>query len=377
MFLLRFRLNNCNDKKFYNMYSELIRIKTPINGDSKTFRCNGELVKEEWRPVKGLEGLYEVSSFGRIRTKERKEVRQSNNPNAYKTVTLKYSDGSRFNNTLVHRLVAEAFIPNPDNLPCVNHRNERKTCNVVENLEWCDIRYNNNYNEKKMVNNMSKTKVCAYDFNGNLIKTFNTITDAKNDFKADTSNISKCCRGQILYHNGYVWRYENDPFDKFPIPISKQPKPAKEPNIYESRGVVRYALDGTPIKEYKNLNEASVETGGDKQCLLKACTGKLRTSLKSIWRFKDDPFDKYPTEAPKRTVSEEQREASRQRALNSEHNKSVSCRIGKFDPATGELVEVFPSLGRAMAKDGKKVANVVYGYRGRKTYHGYIYRKLD
>ena len=107
---------------------------------------------EEWKSIPGYEGLYEVSNLGRVRSVERcdrfnrKIVSKILKPNyvsgylrvgMYKNKTFKYY--------LIHRLVAQAFLPNPDNLPQVNHKDEDKSNNRVDNLEWCDRSYNMNY----------------------------------------------------------------------------------------------------------------------------------------------------------------------------------------------------------------------------------------
>ena len=112
---------------------------------------------EEWRPIEGYEGLYEVSNTGQVRSFDR-YVKYSNgrihlhkgkvlspikDRDGYLQVNLCYS--GRINSIKIHRLVAQAFIPNPDNLPQVNHKDEVKTNNNVDNLEWCDSKYNNNF----------------------------------------------------------------------------------------------------------------------------------------------------------------------------------------------------------------------------------------
>lgn len=108
---------------------------------------------EEWRTVKGYEGLYEVSSLGRVRSLDRYDrmnrfwkgriLNLHTGTGGYLFVAL--SSNGKEKNYLVHRLVAQAFLPNPDNLPQVNHRDEVKINNRVENLEWCDREYNINY----------------------------------------------------------------------------------------------------------------------------------------------------------------------------------------------------------------------------------------
>ena len=113
---------------------------------------------EEWKSIPGYEGLYEVSSYGRVRSLEISYIRKNgimdhkpeiilspkNNGTGYFIVCLYKNKTHKY--YLIHRLVAEAFIPNPDNLPIINHKDEDKSNNCVENLEWCSHRYNSNYN---------------------------------------------------------------------------------------------------------------------------------------------------------------------------------------------------------------------------------------
>ena len=111
------------------------------------------MTEEIWKPVVGYEGLYEVSNLGRVRSLDRYDSRnhfrkgrimkQSYCSKGYLTIDLCLNRKNK--KCLVHRLIAQAFIPNPDNLPEINHKDEDKTNNSVENLEWCDRSYNNTY----------------------------------------------------------------------------------------------------------------------------------------------------------------------------------------------------------------------------------------
>ena len=116
---------------------------------------------EEWRPIEGYEGLYEVSNTGRVRSLDRYVRSKSKSyrlqkgsilspftTNGYLCVILQASQVTR--KFRIHRLVAQAFLPNPDNLPEVNHRDEDKTNNRVDNLEFCDHKYNNNYGSRNI-----------------------------------------------------------------------------------------------------------------------------------------------------------------------------------------------------------------------------------
>lgn len=103
-----------------------------------------------WVPVLGFNGLYEVSSLGRVRNQKGEIMKQGikrTNGTCYKSVRL-WKDG-KYHTKYIHRLVAEAFIPNPDNLPFVNHKDEDGTNNFIDNLEWCTREYNVSYGTAK------------------------------------------------------------------------------------------------------------------------------------------------------------------------------------------------------------------------------------
>ena len=94
--------------------------------------------------IKGYEGRYAITEEGKVWSYKRKKWMKTRTSNAgYESINL--TDGKRTKETFIHRLVAEAYIPNPDNLPVVNHKDEDKTNNNVSNLEWCTYKYNANY----------------------------------------------------------------------------------------------------------------------------------------------------------------------------------------------------------------------------------------
>ena len=124
-----------------------------------TMTCHS---KEIWKDIQGYEGIYQVSSHGRVRSLDRIVVRPNGNGDyfakgkiiyvvltkwGYNEVHLHKDNKTKIYK--VHRLVAQTFIENPNNLPCVNHIDENKTNNNVNNLEWCTYKYNNNYGTKK------------------------------------------------------------------------------------------------------------------------------------------------------------------------------------------------------------------------------------
>ena len=179
-------------------------------------------IKEKWRPVVGYEGFYEVSSLGRVRSLDR-IVEYSNGARhlhqgqflsptkdkcGYLVVHL-YKDGKRTDKK-VHRLVAQAFIPNPRNLPEVNHKNEVKNDNRVENLEWISHLDNNNYGTKneRAAKRLSKTVSQIDPTTLEIIKEWpSTAECGRNGF--DSGLVSKCCRRKYKTSYGYIWRYKS------------------------------------------------------------------------------------------------------------------------------------------------------------------------
>lgn len=107
----------------------------------------------------------------------------------------------------MHRLVALAFIPNPHNYPVINHKDENKNNNCVNNLEWCTYSYNSKY-----LNIMHRTQInrqkpiIQKDINGNIIKTWPSLNSTKLG-GYDPSNVSKCCRGKRVSYRGFYWNY--------------------------------------------------------------------------------------------------------------------------------------------------------------------------
>lgn len=99
---------------------------------------------EQWKDIKGYEGLYSISSYGRVWSYWKKDFKCPH-PDKDGYLIIGLSKDHKLKKVKLHRLVAEAFIPNPDNLPCINHKDENKANNNVNNLEWCTVSYNNTY----------------------------------------------------------------------------------------------------------------------------------------------------------------------------------------------------------------------------------------
>lgn len=174
-------------------------------------------MKEMWRPIKGYEGKYEISSLGRVRSitgwkyvgndiyqPEGIMMKQGVNRGYYKVDLCKHGKHYTYK---VHRLVAEAFIPNPHHHKQVNHKDENRLNNHVTNLEWCTQEYNLEYGTRveRTAKKLSR-RVGQYTLDGKLVKVWQSTHDAGRH-GYHQGHVWACCRGKAKTHAGYRWRF--------------------------------------------------------------------------------------------------------------------------------------------------------------------------
>lgn len=188
-----------------------------IGADRRVKQMNGEI----WRPVKSFEGFYMVSNMGRVKSLPRMSnnsryiteekilsPRVCGSQREYLSVAL-HANGVK-KQMKIHRLVAEAFIPNPLGYDEINHKDENKGNNCVDNLEWCSRSYNVNYGTGIEKRKQSVIKaVIALDENGQVIREFDSIVNAAIFAKVNATNISKACKLNRRA-GGYKWKYKNE-----------------------------------------------------------------------------------------------------------------------------------------------------------------------
>ena len=194
-----------------------------VETNSKRWLDSTPLLNEQFKDIKDYEGLYQVSNYGRVKSmnhKKEKIIKLIYNKNKYLKVSLKRKQA------MVHKLVAQTFILDKrnfkymsdedkkniklDNL-VINHKNEIKDDNRVENLEWCTSKYNNNYNNKgKRISKTKMKPVNQYDEKMNFLKEWSSIKEASESLKVNHSNIVACCKNRQKTSYGFVWKYKED-----------------------------------------------------------------------------------------------------------------------------------------------------------------------
>lgn len=179
-------------------------------------------MEEVWKDIEGYEGLYQVSNLGRVKSLPKRDgfrflserIMVGGMSNHYRCVIL--SNRGNQKGFTIHRLVAKAFLPNPDNLPQINHKDENKLNNRVDNLEWCSAKYNMNYGtcikrraktqrETGCQINNKASSVPVICLENNII--YPSIREAERKLHLDGSCISKVCRGVRKRAGGFTFAY--------------------------------------------------------------------------------------------------------------------------------------------------------------------------
>lgn len=246
---------------------------------------------EEFRTINGYPG-YKISNYGRVFSTPRYWVRggmcRLTDRQGYWRIQLRGDDGRR-KSLNVHRLVALAFLENENSLPCINHKDENRKNNFVGNLEWCTYNYNNNYGnrlqkvkETKISNGTGSKTTLQYDMNtGELIKVFDSVSEAANSLGLTKTCILLCCEGKGQTAGGYLWRYAKDGKIKKHINVKRHFR-----HIYYR--VNKYSLEGELIAAYKKVSEAARENHVSYNKMVNHLNGYTKKLEGYIYRYEYD-----------------------------------------------------------------------------------------
>lgn len=242
---------------------------------------------EIWKPIPNYEE-YEISNLGRVKRLaynkpvcgggmqhcDERILSPQMRKFGYQAVTL--SKNSKVKSFLIHRLVATAFIPNPNNLPQVNHKDEDPSNNCVNNLEWCDQKYNSNYGTSKerislkLKNGVLSKPVLQYTTDAQFAKEYPSAIEASRELRLSVSGIVSCCNGRPKYTTcgGYIWKYANS--SKQIVPIPKIIQVNKE--------------NGAVLNTWDSIKEASITLSISRTAITNCISGLSKTAGGYIWK---------------------------------------------------------------------------------------------
>lgn len=247
-------------------------------------------MEEVWKDIKGYEGLYQVSNFGRIKSL----------PKIKKTPTTTFMTNERIiyprickgylriglnklghtKQFFVHCLVASAFIGEANGLT-VNHKDENKLNNFAENLEYMtladNIRYGGGIKRSALSrtdNPLICTPVNQYTIDGKFIKRYLSIKQAKLENQFYKENISLCCKHKRNQSNGFIWRYDGDTDVSFIRKTNAKP-------------IIVTDLNSNIVGEYISAIDASIATGVPRSCICLCCKGFRKSSKGYIFSYKE------------------------------------------------------------------------------------------
>lgn len=223
----------------------------------------------EWKIIPDYPN-YAACSTGQIANLKTGKLRKFSNHKGYRQCMVR-KDGKKYNR-FVHRLVANAFLPKPNEDQIIDHINGIRNDNRPENLRWCTVDENLHF-PLAVKNRDHLRKPCSqYDLHGKYIKSFNSIFEASENLKLSSGSIYNCCVNKKLTCGGFQWRFGGNTNDIDPVRENKR-------NIK----VAQYDEDNNLIKVYSSCNNAAKNTGLTQQVINECVNGKRKTPYGGFW----------------------------------------------------------------------------------------------
>ena len=244
-----------------------------------------DLPSEEWRFIPNTDELYMISNMGRIKSVESYRVypnysrhcksriiKQNPNWQGYLSCYVSNRKSEKIN-VRTHKVVCNVFNPNPNNYPCVNHKNEIKSDNRSENLEHCTYAYNLTYGSRATEKDQP---ILQYDLFGNFIKEFPSVKYAANEVGVNATAISNVLHGWSLSSGGYMWRLKQE---NYPLKI-------EIPKNGNQRIIQCFDLNGNFIAEYLSIASAGRDLSLHTSQISDCCRGKCKKVKNYIFKYK-------------------------------------------------------------------------------------------
>lgn len=187
--------------------------------------------KEIWKNIKGFENIYQISNYGNIKNIKKNILIKpfiSKKTKYYQIDLCKNGHKKRYS---IHRLVAQAFISNPNNFPQVNHKDENKQNNRYDNLEWCTAKYNSNYGTckqrigikssqkkhtyetKQKISKALSKPIIQYSKNNTFIKEWGSAYEVQRKLRISKSNVNECCNNKRKSAGNYIWKFKKEVYE--------------------------------------------------------------------------------------------------------------------------------------------------------------------